>query len=533
MAGARLPHRGKEGPGPRLTSGDVVAGVTMALVLIPQSLAYAQVAGLPAHVGLYAAALPPLAAAFFASSPYLQTGPAAVTAILTAGALAPLAAAGSAEYVRLAALLALVVGVIRVGIGLLRAGKVVFLMSEPVLRGFTTGAAILILASQVSGAVGLAPEGSGLSAAFRAFGEWREWQGQALAAAAATILVVVSVRRLHPLAPGVLIASVGAVVVSALAGYDAPVLGAIPEGLPPLSLALPFSAVPSLALAGAVIALAGFSEAASIARTYATRERQRWDPDREFISQGVANLAAGISGGFPVGGSFSRSSIAHMAGAKTRWSGAVTGAAVLAFLPFANVLAPLPIAVLSALVMTAVVGLIRPGQVLVLWRLSRPQFLVAATTLVLTLALAPHIEQAVVLGILLAGAIHLWREFHVLVDRWTDEGALHLRPHGVLWFGSAEALKSEVLDLLAEHQDASAVVFHVERLGRVDLTGALVLEQLVTDLRSAGVAVRVEGVHRRTARALRRVLAVSRQGRTAEPAEPPAPTPVGRPEEGP
>ena len=507
MARARVPGRNEEGARQRLTPGDVVAGFTMALVLIPQSLAYAQVAGLPAHAGLYAAALPPLAAAFFASSPWLQTGPAAVTAILTAGALAPLAAAGSREYVLLAALLALLVGVIRVGIGALRVGRIVFLMSEPVLRGFTAGAALIILASQVPGALGLAPEGSGLRAAFAALRAVSSWRPDALLFSAATVLLVLGARRIHPLVPGVLIATLGAVLASRLLGYGAPVLGTLPEGLPPLSLALPYAAAPSLALAAAVIALAGFSEAASIARTYAARERQRWSPDREFISQGVANLAAGVSGGFPVGGSFSRSSIAYMAGAKTRWSGAVTGVAVLAFLPFANFLAPLPIAVLSALVMTAVAGLVRTGPILALWRLSRPQFLVAAATFVLTLALAPHIEQAVVLGILLAGAVHLWREFNLLVDRWTEGDAVHLRPEGVLWFGSAELLKDQVLDLLSDHPDATAVIFHVERLGRVDLTGAIVLESLIRDLRAAGTRVEVEGVHPHTAKALRRVLA--------------------------
>ena len=479
----------------------------MATVLVPQALAYAQVAGLPAHAGLYAAAIPPLAAAFFASSPYLQTGPSAVTAILTAGALTPLALAGSREYVLLAALLALVVGLIRVGIGLLRAGRIVFLMSEPVLRGFTVAAALLILASQVPAVLGVETDQTGLRAALAALAAPGAWNAQAMAAGLLTIAVVVAARRIHPLVPGILLVTVAATVLSGLGLYDAATLGAIPEGLPPFSVALPWAATPSLLLAGVVIALAGFSEAASIARTYAARERQRWDPDREFISQGVANLAAGVSGGFPVGGSFSRSSLAHMAGARTRWSGGITGLTVLLFLPFAGLLAPLPVAVLGALVMAAVAGLVRIGPILSLRRVSPPQFAVASATFLLTIVLSPRIEQAVILGILLAGGVHFWRELKVSVESWMEEDVLNIRPVGVLWFGSAEALKDSILSLLADHGDARGVVVHMERVGRVDLTAALTLNGLVEDLRGDGLEVSITGVHPGTARALRGVLA--------------------------
>src|SRR5690606_23642687 len=137
---------------------------------------------------------------------------------------------------------------------------------------------------------------------------------------------------------------------------------------------------PSLLFGGAVIAIVGFSEAASIARVYAARERQPWDPDREFISQGVANIAAGLGGAFPVGGSFSRSGLAHMLGARTRWSGAVTGLTVLLFLPFASMLSALPFAVLAGMVIAAVVGLLRPEPLLSILAVSRPQFGVALAT---------------------------------------------------------------------------------------------------------------------------------------------------------
>ncbi len=479
----------------------------MAFILIPQALAYAQVAGMPAHVGLYAAALPPLAAAFFASSPWLQTGPSAVTAILTAGALAPLAVPGTPEYVRLGALLALAVGVIRIAFGALRAGRIVFLMSEPVLRGFTVGAAILILLSQIPSVLGLAPSDAGIGAALAAATRVSEWNPQALGLAAGTIIIVAVARRIHPLVPAIVVVTAGGIWLSARGLYHGPTIGAVPEGLPPLGLSFPWRSTPWLLLPGVVIALAGFSEAASIARTYAAKERQRWDPDREFVSQGVANLASAVSGGFPVGGSFSRSGLAHLGGARTRWSGAITGLTVLAFLPFASILAPLPVAVLGALVIAAVSGLIRIQPLTCLWRISRPQFAVAATTFVLTLVLAPHIEQAVILGILAAGAVHLWRELHLGLDAWADDDeTLNLRPHGVLWFGSAEVLKASIGDMVADHPKARRVRLHMEHLGRVDITAALVLNESLATLRSGGLDVDVTGIHPETARALRAVV---------------------------
>lgn len=496
-----------------MTVNDVVAGVSMAFVLVPQALAYASLAGLPPYVGLYAAALPPIAAALFASSPYLQTGPTAVTSILVAGALAPLAAAGGREYVLLAALLALVVGVIRVGIGLVRAGKIVYLMSEPVLRGFTTAAALLIVLSQVPVVLGLpdAPSGAAGATVGWIFGGIGRWRVETILIAVAALVVVVGAARVHPLIPGVLLATIGGLAYSALTGYDGPVMGDVPASLPVFDLRLPWTRLPALVLPGVVIALVGFSEAASIARMYAARERQRWDADRDFISQGAANLAAGLTGGLPVGGSFSRSGLAHLLGARTPWSGAATGLVVLAFMPFAGILSDLPTAVLGAMVMAAVVPLVRLRPILALWRLSRPQFVVATATLLLTLLLSPRIDEAVVLGIALAIAVHLWREFRLKLNVWTEDDALHVRPEGVLWFGSAQVLEREVSDLLAERTGVRRLVLHMERLGRVDLTASLVLENLISETRAAGLAVEIVAIHPTTARALRRVL------RRAEP----------------
>jgi SulP family sulfate permease len=279
-----------------------------------------------------------------------------------------------------------------------------------------------------------------------------------------------------------------------LLGYGGPTVGEIPAGLPPVSLDLPWGDAASLLLPGIVIALVGFAEPASVARTLAAKDRQAWDPDREFVSQGAANVAAGLTGGFPVGGSFSRSALARSAGALTRWSGAVTGLAVLALLPFAGVFSSIPTAVLAAVVIVAVAPMIRVRPILMLWPVSRPQFAIAAVTFALTLALAPHVERGVMAGVVLAVAVHLWRELRLDIDVQIRGEALHLHPRGVIWFGTAPGLEDRLVRLLAEHRDASWLVVHLDGVGRLDHSGALALRNVLDFARGAGLDVSVDGV---------------------------------------
>jgi SulP family sulfate permease len=278
---------------------------------------------------------------------------------------------------------------------------------------------------------------------------------------------------------------------SYLTGYAGAVIGNIPTGLPRLQLALPWVAFPPLLISGGVIALVGFSEAVAIARTYATQERMKWNANQEFISQGMANIAAGLFGGFPVGSSFSRSAINHLAGARSRWSGAIAGLTVVAFLPFAGMLSALPKAVLGAIVLTAIFSLIRPGQLLGLWHYSHPQALIAWLTFALTLGLAPRIDLAVLIGIGLAVAQHLRREQQLVFEHWLDKdtGVLHFKPLGVLWFGSAASFEETFTALLAENPDVHVVRLHLGGLGRIDLSAAIVLKQLLDDAERAGLDI--------------------------------------------
>lgn len=488
-------------------AGDLAGGISAAFVLIPQALAYAVLAGVPAERGLYVAALAPVAAAFLASSPYLGTGPTAITSLLTFGGLTALARPGSADYVALAALLALMVGMIRVAMGLARMGVMSYLISRPVLTGFTTGAAVVIIASQIPTVLDAGSDDTNpFLAAFDALRHPGGWRPAAMAMAVMVALVITLSRRVHRLVPGVLIATVAGIAWTVTVGYDGQVVGEINGGPPVFGLDFPWGSLPHLVVPALVIAVVGFAEPAAIARHYATLERTRWNPNRELLSQGAANLAAAVGGGFPAGGSFARSALVRDAGARTRLAGGVTGLVVLVLLPFMAVLEHLPTAVLGASIILSVAGLLSLEPYRDFRRYSRLQFSLASVTFVLTIALAPHVERAVVAGVALAIGAHLWRELRVSVRAWTEGETLHLAPKGVLYFASAPLLSERLSNMLSENPGVERLVVHLDGLGRIDVTGALSLRELLEEADEVGLAASVEGTPPQAVRIVHRVL---------------------------
>ncbi|MCO4760712.1 MAG: SulP family inorganic anion transporter [Myxococcales bacterium] len=485
---------------------DVIAGFTVALVAIPQSMAYAELMGVPAHYGLYAVALPPLLAAFFASSAWLQTGPVATTSLLAVGALSSVTTIGAPDTIALAGLLAVIVGGFRAAIGLLRGGAISYLMNHAVLRGFILAAALLILSSQLPSALGVQVTGTTvMGRALEALMQPMQWDPLAVGFSVVTLTLIFGGRHLHPMFPGVLVAAGLSLAASVFLGYDGATLAHVPAGLPSLTLDLPWHRTPELLLPGAVIALVGFAEAASIGQTFAEMERVHWDPNREFVGQGVANIVAGLTSGFPIGGSFSRSALTHLAGGRTRLAGAITGATVLCILPFASVLEPLPKAVLGATVIAAVRSLLSVKPITDLWRLSRAQFVIATATFVLTLALAPRVELAVLTGIGISIMVHLWREQEFHVVSCLSGQQLTVRPLGVLWFGSAPAFRRRISETLADHHEITDLSLDVSGLGRVDMSGALMLSQLIESVRARDISVRFVSVPPQIGKILRKV----------------------------
>lgn len=476
--------------GSRPSSGDVIAGISVALVAIPQSLAYAELAGLPAQYGLYASALPSIFAAMFVSSRQLQTGPVALTALLTFGALSALAEPFGPEYVQLAALLALLVGAFRLVLGLIRAGRIAYVLSEPVLAGFTTAAGILILSSQLPRVFDAPPSDRGVL--------WRaaevlinpgSWSWSAVAIAVMVIVVVVGGRRVNRLFPGVLVAVLIAIGISLATNYNGSTVGELSGGFIRFRWSFPWGSLPDLVLPAFAIALVGFAEPASIARTFAALDRERWSADRELISQGVANLTAGISGAFPVGGSFSRSSLNRVAGATSPWAGAITGLVVLGSLPLTPLLSPLPTAVLGAIVIVAVAKLITIPAIVTLARQSGAQGAVAIGTLVATLVAAPRIEFGIAAGVMLSFVAHLYRELSFSSPVRHDSDRLVIAPQGVVWFATVPRLEDRIRGCLADAPELNNVEIDLSGVGRLDYSGASALARLAEESCEAGTPI--------------------------------------------
>ncbi|MFT7578747.1 MAG: SulP family sulfate permease [Myxococcota bacterium] len=486
---------------------DILAGISVALVLLPQSLAYAELAGMPAHHGLYVAAVAPLLAAIFASSPFLATGPAAITSLLAFGALGGLGLTAQSEtWVSMAALLTLLVGVFRVLFGLFKAGALAFFLSPPVLKGFTVGAAVLIAGSQLPTAIGVSgAEGGTLQRAGHALINPELWHLPSIAVTAVTMLIILVGKKIHALFPGVLVAAIGGLVFSMAGGFDGAILETVPRGFPIPSVDMPWGDIGLLVVPAFVIALVGFAEPTAIARTYAAADRTRWDANREFIAQGVANIASGLVKGYPVGASFSRSAVNRLAGARTRWAGAVTGVVVIAFLPAANILEPLPRPVLAGIIIAAVIKLFDLKGLFTIWRYSWPQAFIATTTFVLTVALAPRIEQAVLAGLVLSIVVHSWREIRIRIVTTHRDGRLLLAPKGILWFASADALEERFLEQLSLHPDTDEVRVDLSGLGRIDYTGAVALHRLIQRAEDGGNTVTVCGAPPQTMRILGKV----------------------------
>lgn len=466
---------------PRPVAGDLIAGLSVALLLIPQSLAYAQLAEMPLITGLFASAIPLIVRAPLASSPYLQTGPVALTSLLT---LAALQSAGfqsdNPDYAKLGAILALVVGVFRFLLGVLRMGWVVYLISGPVMQGFTSAAAIIIVCSQIPKVLGtttVVPDGSILGQAAWSVTHLGRWQATAVIMGVLTVTLMIGGRKLHRLFPGVAVAVVAGIGFSLMSSNPGTVAGepvGIPEGLPSFSLDLPWDQTGALIVGGAVIALVGFAEPASIARVFSSEEGTRWDSNLELISTGVANIASAFCGAFPVGGSFSRSSVNRVAGAKTLWSGGITGLVVLAFLPFASVLNPLPLAVLGAIIIGAVYALIKPRALIRQLRRSWIDALLTWSTFFATLILAPNIQWAILLGVILTAVVHLVRPLKLELSdigpstSAPDEklGSLPVStstpklvtPLGLVWLGSYRSFDKQLRSLAAANPGDSLIV---------------------------------------------------------------------------
>jgi SulP family sulfate permease len=498
---------------------DLAAGITVSLVAIPQSLAYAQLAGVPAYYGLYAALVPSVVGALFGSSRQLSTGPVAMTSLLTAASVAPLAAHGSEIFYSYVILLALLSGVFQIAFGALRVGVLLNFLSHPVLMGFINAAALIIGLSQLPTLLGIPSRQSehfllDIWQVITNIDTMHEWS---LGFGVSAIVLLLAFKKFAPRLPGVLTVVALLTWVSYAIGFGdmgGRVVGAIPQGLPSLSVPpLDGHAAMDLLPAAFVIALISFMEAMSSAKVIAIKTRQPWDENKELIGQGLAKVAAAFFHSMPVSGSFSRSALNLASDARTSLSSVISAVFVLlTLLFFTPLLYHLPKPVLAAIIMMAVINLINPRTVVNAWRANRDDGIAAVITFVATLAFAPNIQNGIVTGILLSLSLLLYRMMRPRVALLGVDGearfrdaARHQLPaahpklgavrfDGALRFINVSYFEDALLQLERENQQLSHILVKANGINELDASGVEMVSNLVRRFRSSGITLVFSGL---------------------------------------
>lgn len=489
---------------------DVIAGLTVAMVAIPQSLAYAQLAGLPAYYGLYAAFIPTIIGALFGSSPQLSTGPTAMSSLLTAASVAPLAPVGTDPFIAYVVLLSLISGLFQVLFGVMRLGVLLNFLSYPVLTGFINAAALIISMSQLPALLGLPAGQSGnlLVDIWNVLGRLSESSPATIVFGIVAIVMLAAFKRWLPRFPGVLVTIVILTTVSAVVGYathGGSVVGAIPQGIPAPGLPSgDWASVVALLPAGFVLALISFMEAMSSAKVMAIRTRQRWNQNRELVGQGLAKIASAFSQSMPVSGSFSRSAL--NAGAHTNLSSVVAACAVLVtLLFFTTLLYHVPKSTLAAIIMIAVFGLIDFRAFGRIWRANRSDGIASVVTFLATLAFAPNIQNGIITGALLSLGLLLYGMMRPRVsvtsggvtqtgETPTDTHIGKIRFDGSLQFVTCSYFEDAMIRMEQDNPELRYIVVLGDGINELDASGIETLRNLEDRFRRNGIVMTFAGL---------------------------------------
>lgn len=504
-------------------SPDVIAGITVAVMLVPQAMAYALLAGLPPVVGLYAALVPPALYALFGTAPQLAVGPVAMDSLLVATTVGALATGGTADYLALATLLALLVGAIQLGLGLARAGFLVNFLSKPVVSGFTSAAALIIGFSQLENLLGYDLPGDHRVHVllWHALQRLDEIHPPTLAMASGALAALFALKylskRLGRTLPGPLIVVVGGTVLVTLTGLDGPdgiaTVGAVPGGLPEFALPTLDDHRALALLPGAItIAFVAFMEAISVGRLIATRTGARIDPDQELVALGMANLGTSLTGGFPVAGGFSRTAVNLQAGARTPLSSLVTAALIgLTLIALTPLFTHLPVSVLAAIILIAVLALVDVESARRLWTTSRSDFAVLVITFVTTLQLGITAGIGIGVGLaLLVFVVRSTRPHYAVLGRLptstifrnvlhypeavTRPGVLILRFDAPFYYGNVSFLADRLTEEEARWGPLTHVVLDATGINALDASGADALLEIAADYAKRGIDLRFSGV---------------------------------------
>lgn len=522
---------GRHYNGTTLTN-DGVAAIIVTIMLIPQSLAYAMLAGLPPEIGLYASILPLIAYAIFGTSRTLAVGPVAVVSLMTLTAASAIAPAGSADFIAAALVLALLSGIYLLLMGIFKLGFLANLLSHPVVSGFITASGIIIATSQLKSIFGITAGGAAMPELLSSLAATIATTNlpTLIIGVSATVFLFWVRKGLKPLLMRVglparaseLIAKAGpiaAVAASTIAtimlGLEAKgvkVVGDIPQSLPPFSVPLmDFELWKTLAIPALLLSIIGFVESVSVGQTLAAKRRQRIDPDQELIGLGAANLSAAFSSGYPVTGGFARSVVNFDAGAETPAAGAFTAIGIaIAALFLTPLLASLPIATLAATIIVAVLSLVDLKTPRTIWRYSKPDFSAMAATIGITLLAG--VEPGVIAGVGLSLALFLWRSSRphaAIVGRvpetehfrnvnrhkvFTDPRIMTIRIDESLTYLNARWLEEFVLEQVAEQQQVRHVILMCSAVNAIDASALESVEAINHRLEDGGISLHLSEV---------------------------------------
>jgi SulP family sulfate permease len=490
---------------------DLVAGLTVAVVLVPQGMAYAMLAGLPPVYGLYAGLVGAGIAALFGSSTQLSTGPVAIVSFLVLTSLAPLATPETTEYITLAILLALLVGIIQFAMGVFKLGFIMNFVSHSVIVGFSSAAAIIIASTQVPSLLGIKVEQHELvfETFFALAKAIPDTHIPTLAVGVASVIGILFLKRIHKMFPSALVVVVFSILASTYFNFKSmgiSVVGAVPSGIPfPTLPELSFDSLFSLAGTAVIISVIGFMEAFAIAKALATKRKEKINVNQELIGQGLANMAVSFFKGYPVSGSFSRSAVNDAAGGMTGMSSVIVSIFVLLSLLFlAPYLYSLPKAVLASIVIIAVIGLIDIKKFKHLWHIDRNDGVVALTTFVAAFLLKP--DYAIFIGIILSLVLFLRKSMqqHIAVlgrvaersafaDVREDKQAVAcplmviVRPSQSIYFGNVERTLESIGAALKNNERAKVMIFDGESVSFMDASSIELFEHFIAEKQAAGM----------------------------------------------
>jgi SulP family sulfate permease len=513
---------------PGAIRADLVAGISVGLLLVPQAMAYAQLAGLPPAMGLWCSAIAGPVAALLGRCHQLNAGPVAMSAVVAAGALAPLAVPGTPAWIGLAGLLCILVGGVRLALAAIRGAVLADLISQPVLAGFSIAAALVIPVTQLPLLLGVTADAQSslFVGAISLLCQPQHWHLPTVAMGATCLAALWALRRWAPRLPGMLIVIVVATIVAWQTGYDGRTVGILPLGLPDFVMpAYDWRIALELLPGAALVALIGLAESVTVVRASAAITRQEVDLDRDLAGQGVAAIATAWVAPVVPSASLSRGMLTLREGGRTRLAAAVSGViALVAALGCGPLLTHLPLAALAAGVIVALGALLDPAPLLRAWRVNRSDGIAGTIALVATLALAPRLVEGLLLGVgtclllflrklmrprVIELSLHpdgTWRDAERHGLQRSDEIVI-LRPDGRLSFASATAVEDAVLASVASHPRLRLLLIAADGLNDIDASGVEMLLRVHERATGNGILVGLAGCKTPVIEALERARA--------------------------